>query len=588
MNLGGYVALFLLAALLIAMRVELARNETRWQLAQMRYAPDILLDFLKAGVIFAVIVTSAAWIMPDLTDYIAAERLLQPLEEPWKKVEETWGRMYRALQYRGTIVQSTPFGRSMTLGGPVSLTDRPIFLGDTPVRTYWRASVFDTYTGYGWLNSDGDTVTLERNQPLPEPAFSYYIEITATIRPQEPRQDVIFAPPQPLRASVPLRADATRLAADKNQAVISLLHSRITLTPRDTYQVIAAISEASPRELNADLAEYPTWVKDRYLQLPETLPARVKGLARRITEAYDTPYDKATAVERYLRQYTYNQKIAAPPEGRDGVDYFLFEIRQGYCDYYASAMAVILRAVGIPARVVTGYTPGDRLSSTTPGGPISNTYRVLEQNSHAWVEVYFPIYGWIQFEPTASEPVLVRPEPKPLMTPTPQANPANAAPTDEFDDLLLDRGRGGFANYTPLPPLVRWLRDNWLPLTFVLAAAALGGGGWLWLRRQHRIFFADNNLVIKLFELLGTWAARLRIPWLPSYTPLERAAAFNAALPEANEPVNHLAGLFIAQQYGRQSPNREALTKTAADWDGLQPVLWRGWLALLVKRQPRM
>jgi hypothetical protein len=120
-----------------------------------------------------------------------------------------------------------------------------------------------------------------------------------------------------------------------------------------------------------------------------------------------------------------------------------------------------------------------------------------------------------------------------------------------------------------------------------LGAIALIGGTWLWMRRQRRIFYADTNLVIKLFELLGTWAARLRVLWLPSNTPLERVAAFNAALPEAGEPVNHLAELFMAQQYGRQQPNREALARTATDWDGLQPVLWRGWLALLVKRQPR-
>jgi transglutaminase-like putative cysteine protease len=585
MNLGGYVALYLLAAVLIAMRIELARNEARWQLAQMRYAPDILLDFLKAGVIFAVAITAAAWVIPDVTDYVATERLLQPIEEPWKKVEETWSRMYRALQYRGNVTQSTPFGKSLTLGGPVTLTDRPIFEAVIPVQTYWRASAFDTYTGQGWLNTDSDVVNLERNQALPELPFSSYVEITATIRPQEPRQDVIFAPPQPLRVNLPLRVDVARPTGEKSLGVASLLRSRLTLTPRDTYLVVAGISDVAADQLRADRTDYSTWIAERYLQLPAALPDRVPRLAARLTQQSTNPYDKAVALEEYLRRFTYNQRIAAPPPGSDGVDYFLFTVRQGYCDYYASAMAVMLRSVGVPARFVTGYTPGVRPVSSTPGVP-SNTYRVLEQNSHAWVEVYFPTYGWIQFEPTASEPQRVRPEPKPTATPTPQTTPRPGG-TEEPDDLLLERGRRGPSDATPISPLARWFNANGPALAIGLAVAALLGAAWAWIRRQRRAFFSDRNLVMRLFDLLGTWAGRLRVPWLPSHTPLERAAAFDAALPAASAPVDRLAGLFVAQQYGRQQPSGETLAQTATDWDGLQPILWRGWLRRLVKQRPR-
>ncbi|NIN97916.1 MAG: transglutaminase, partial [Anaerolineae bacterium] len=83
--------------------------------------------------------------------------------------------------------------------------------------------------------------------------------------------------------------------------------------------------------------DYPTWVTARYLQLPSTLPNRVRALAEDITKDYDNPYDKVTALEGYLRTIPYNELINAPPPGQDGVDYFLFDNRQGYCDYYASA-----------------------------------------------------------------------------------------------------------------------------------------------------------------------------------------------------------------------------------------------------------
>ena len=97
---------------------------------------------------------------------------------------------------------------------------------------------------------------------------------------------------------------------------------------------------------------------ERYLQLPDTVPFRVRDLAAKITAAYDNPYDKAEAIEAVLRTYEYNQGIAAPPPGADAVDYFLYDVKQGYCDYYASAMVVMLRSVGIPARFAVGYTPG--------------------------------------------------------------------------------------------------------------------------------------------------------------------------------------------------------------------------------------
>ncbi len=598
MNLGGYVALYLLVVLLLAMRVELARNESRWQLAGMRYAPDILLDFLKAGVIFAFVVTSAAWIMPDVTDYIATEGLLQPLDAPWKRVEDTWGRMYRALQYRGPAPQVTTYGRSLTLGGPVSLTDRPIFQGETPTRTYWRASVFDMYTGKGWENTAADVLTLDRNQALPDPLYSTYIEITVTIRPQEPRQDAVFAPPQPLRVNLPTRADATRLGDDKSAAVpgkagdaiVAMIRSRITLSPNTPYQVTSAISAASPDQLRGDRTDYPIWVTERYLQLPESLPARVRNRARQLTTLQNNPYDKAVALEEFLRQFTYNQKIAAPPTDADGVDYFLFQLRQGYCDYYASAMVVMLRSVGVPARFVTGYTPGQRLDTTTPGLTPASTYQVVEQNAHAWVEVYFPTYGWIQFEPTASEPQVVRPEPRPTVSPTPSSGPIGGGTNEEDEaDRLRNRGQGGSAgSFTPRSPLARWFEQNWLKLTLILAVAGLAAGYWVWQRRERRAFYSDRNLVFRLFDLLGQWASRLRVPWLPSSTPLERAAVFGAALPEVGEPVARMAGLFAAQQYGRLQPAAEVLTQTAAEWEGLQPALWRGWAARLLRKRPRL
>ncbi len=147
---------------------------------------------------------------------------------------------------------------------------------------------------------------------------------------------------------------------------------------------------------------YPEHITARYLQIPETVPQRVFDLAEEVTAGIDNPYDIARAVERYLRGYEYNDQIPGPKPGQDGIDYFLFDEQQGYCNYYASSMAIMLRHLGIPARLSVGYATGEKQ-------PQTGLYRLRNNDAHVWVEVYFPEYGWIEFEPTAAEPVLVRP-----------------------------------------------------------------------------------------------------------------------------------------------------------------------------------
>src|SRR5439155_19800440 len=111
-----------------------------------------------------------------------------------------------------------------------------------------------------------------------------------------------------------------------------------------------------------------------------------------ITRDKTNAYDKAEAIELYLRtNFKYSTVVKAPPSGRDPVDYFLFDLKEDFCEYFASSMVVMLRSVGVPARVVEGYTMGTFDEPT--GG-----YMITERNAHAWVEVYFAGYGWIEFE----------------------------------------------------------------------------------------------------------------------------------------------------------------------------------------------
>ncbi len=147
-------------------------------------------------------------------------------------------------------------------------------------------------------------------------------------------------------------------------------------------------------EIN-DLIYKTDEIYKRYTQIPYNITYRVKKLAQDLTKDYDNNYDRTKAIETYLSSnYDYTLNPGNTPRDKDFVDYFLFEGKKGYCTYYSSAMAILLRCIGIPSRYVEGYV--------MPPSSENGVYKVTNEQAHAWVEVYFEGFGWIPFEPTAS------------------------------------------------------------------------------------------------------------------------------------------------------------------------------------------
>jgi transglutaminase-like putative cysteine protease len=287
---------------------------------------------------------------------------------------------------------------------------------------------------------------------------------------------------------------------------------------------------------------------------------------------YDNAYDKATALESYLREIKYNELIEAPPEGQDGVDYFLFGIREGYCEYYASALAVMARAVGIPARVAAGYGQGEY-------NPDTESYRVREKDAHAWVEIYFPRFGWVEFEPTAAEPLLVRPKPPKVIEPSEDRSgfrgPNRGEPIP--DDDLFPEDRSGFASgQAPR----RWQAARWLVGLILLSIPAGLAAFWAWRERKLK----GLNLVERVYERLCSFARRLGIEFQRHQTPYEYAAALSTAIPEGRGPVQRIADLYVRERFsGKEVSGQEA----GEAWQSLRPILWRSWLRRKLERLQR-
>jgi len=591
-RLSAYFLLFAFCALLLVVRSTLAQQERSWRAARVRYAADISFDFLRDGVIFAALVLALAWILPSAASRGQLEPLLRPFEEPWERVKTEWNRLFSSLQYPAQRGYAA-FGKSLVLSGPVSLGESVIMDVRASTGRYWRGVVYHTYTGRGWLNTDEETTPLGVGDKPRLPVYELRREITQTITTYYPGTGLLFAAGQPVRVVWPALAEVSYLPEDvaptptplpgggRRLAVsppvdISMLFSRSRLKEGQSYAVVSAISEADVESLRAAGDAYPDWVRERYLQLPEDLPQRVRDLALEITAPYDNPYDKVTALEEYLREIPYNENIAPPPPDQDGVDYFLFGVREGYCDYYASAMTVMARAVGIPARLVAGYSQGEYQEE-------EELYRVRELNAHAWVEVFFPRYGWVEFEPTANEPPIVRPQHPPgAKDREPPERPLRPSMLEEEEKFGEDVELPGGTVEEAFGRGRWWLRTPWIILAVMVSLAVLGGVVWRTI--LHPPLPAAPHLATRLYERLVHWGQRLNLPWQVHQTPYEQGRLMAQVVPEGRAQIDHITNLYVRKCFSPVPISNDELTAASAAWLALRPVLWRRWLRRLIRR----
>jgi transglutaminase-like putative cysteine protease len=185
-----------------------------------------------------------------------------------------------------------------------------------------------------------------------------------------------------------IRGDYRLLAGDSGGAVYDYDSQHAP----SRYEATSDIATPSAAELRKVRPEYPSYIAATYLKLPQ-LDTRVPQLASQITKSAPNDYDKAAALENYLRT-RFGYTLQLPQTNvKDPIANFLFERKQGHCEYFASAMAVMLRTLGIPSRVVNGFR-SDEFND------ITGSYVVRAKDAHAWVEAYFPGYGWQTFDPT--------------------------------------------------------------------------------------------------------------------------------------------------------------------------------------------
>ncbi|EEL99679.1 Membrane-bound protease [Bacillus mycoides DSM 2048] len=290
------------------------------------------------------------------------------------------------------------------LGGPFKPDNTIIFTAQTQNKQYWRVETKDFYTGKGWDVSENRKKVSFKNK---NDVVSWYepntkTEITeATITMQKSYPHLTY--PAGL-VSVEASSDVS-YSVDPFSEKIYTMHGDSSTT-LNSYKVTYEVPEFSIENLKSvktnEGHETSPYFMAKYTQLPESLPQRVKDLAVNLTNDKDNRYDKVLAIENYFTDNSFvyeTMNVLYPAKNQDYVDQFLFDTKSGYCNNFSTSMIVLLRSAGIPARWVKGFTEGT-LENTLASAEGENVYTIANNNAHSWVEVYFPGYGWIPFEPT--------------------------------------------------------------------------------------------------------------------------------------------------------------------------------------------
>jgi hypothetical protein len=457
------------------------------------------------------------------------------------------------------------------LGGGFVMDDTVVFSVIANERGYYRGESKTVYTGKGWESTGVGAVQLRGSdsQILQNSALQNRYGVANGIKSKQVTQevqiengsfDVLLAQYQLTDIRVGTRsANAGRIFDPAGWKVSGTLRSG------DAYRVVSQVPYYDPQGIIDREKNRPqVRIDEQYLQLPATLPKRVVDLAQQITAGEATAYEKAKAIEEYLRtNYRYQtEDIPYPAENQDFVDQFLFESKAGYCDHFSTSMVVMARAAGLQARWTKGFTDGEMdLSVNLPDKEMTK-YVIRNKNAHSWPEVLIPGTGWIPFEPTAtfSQPVVQEAAPIPTnSTPEPTQN--------EQPNLLEEEDPG-----VDVSNQVDWSVITKIALALTVLLLIAGVLFWrklllaYYIRRPMMKGNDVKSAVLLAVERLLTVLQRFGWKREPSLTVREFGAEMTNKGFRGNEWMM-LAKLYERVRYGDKSMEQKDLKEMRSLWE---------------------
>ena len=586
-NLFGHLVLFVAAALLLWLRVTLVGRQEGWLRRRVNENAEVPAAIMRSGILFAATSIVLAWILTSVA--VAA-----PLTSAWRNLDTVWSDVQDGLDgVFGTLTNSesrisgTSFGARFTVTGKWISKDDTVMTVASTKPYYLRTATYDVYTGRGWTRSEGQKRQVAPgNLIFPDdtterPTAEEPVVETVTVKMEKALGRSLFAPGFPIKAFAPLVVYETA-----KQPLIGGLEAANAIAPGEAYQVSVSISHATEGQLSGAGTDYPKAIKDLYLNTTG-LTARTRDLALQLaaTAGATDPYFRAKALAQFLSQdprFTYATDAPVPTTpGQDLVDFFLFDEKGkiGYCEYYASAMVLMARSLGIPARMAVGFAPGQLNAD--------KTFTIRERNSHAWAELYFPGYGWQIFEATKTiNAAFTRTTGGPRATPPPMSR---ARLIDLLEKEANQTGTvSSLSSFKPLEGGFDVTRDQ-RPgdesrggNALLIVALVLGALGFLYFRlrrSQRRWRFLPP--AERAWLRLALAADRAGASPKASETIYEYSGWLEEQIPKRRPEIRTLADGKVWQAYSGRSMNLSAIERLEIAWRRIRlPLMW-----LVVRRR---
>lgn len=547
-----FLLLFLLVSLLLLVRFTLAENMRRWKARGLRFSPDLSWDFMQAGAIFAVAVLLVAYLLPigtanqQLQDWAASPK--NPLTSLQSKFSQIFAGVVGGGQGGNGV---NFFDASYRLRGTVSLPTTKILHYTTPQSSddasqYLITETYDSYDGVAsWTSTSGQQNTAKANVLLPGSSSDDRLNTYAITFDNVPAggQSYLFAPGvEAARFNV-----ATTFTMRGPANVPTIWQADTPLQAGDQYIAAGYVSTATasnlaavpyPAPKAADPTIYPPGVLQLYLPSNETIDPYIKQVAEQATKGTTSMYDAAQHLENYLRAgFTYSTTNPDPPSNEDAVVWFL-KNKKGFCTFFATAMALMGRSLGMPTRVALGFTSGTYDQE-------HGYYVVRGNDAHMWTQVYFGQYGWINFEPTASFNKFTR-----AIDALPGATPgANGTTTVTTPNPAHDpsKGQGPDVGKTgSVAPQDSAVVRIGLGTSLVILLLLLAVLGFLfWWRIKFRGLAPAAGALARVTRL-GIWAGA---PPTSAQTPNEYAEQLATTVPAQQATIRQLTNLYNRERW---------------------------------------
>jgi transglutaminase-like putative cysteine protease len=546
--------------------------QSRWNASHIDYAESTSFDTLMSvgvitlGLVFTSIFVSTFSLKEFLDNFRekqtsssgsqSAPPRLKPEKDPFR-VMGFKGGMPRSYLLSSGPELSTQLAMTISTGdlSPMPQSAHPIV-----PRYYWRALTYSIYTGAGWENLPVTVEDIPAGRNLVKKPPPNYRIVHEDVTFSGDKSERLFWAGTLVNASTPFTAAWTHKVNDNSTP--DMLAALATI---QSYKAESLVLDVSAQDLRNSPSLYPDWVQSQFLALPDSVPERVLALARDLTASEPTAYDRALAIQNYLREFPYTLDIPAPPPGRDVADYFLFDLKQGYCDYYATSMVVLARAAGLPARLVAGYANGAYDIERAQ-------YIVTENYAHSWVEIYFANIGWVEFEPTAGQPAILHQEKSAPATPAPEVLPVKFSLEERFASFLQSV-----------------FKNAWFPVILIFFC------GLLWFGvdslRLSRITPARTIQLIygrlrRLARPVTGYASRNQTAHAYASTLIQQLSAMETSsrlqgwLNPSHDEIVQLTELFSRSLFAPLPPNRAEARDAIKTWSRLR---WRLLLANMLR-----